>query len=85
MNRTEAIELAQKKANAEHEPRAVASRAPCSCSACGSLREAVLRLRTEVNCRIEHGAESSGHLDYVQAKLDAILKPNKELSDDSVE
>jgi len=37
------------------------------------LREAVLRLRTEVNCRIEHGADSGGHLEFVQEQLDAIL------------
>lgn len=37
------------------------------------MREAVLRLRTEVNCRVEHGAESGGHLEYVQKELDAIL------------
>lgn len=39
-----------------------------------SLREDVLCLRTEVNCRIEHGAESGGHLEVVQSKLDEILK-----------
>lgn len=38
-----------------------------------SLREAILCLRTEVNCRIEHGAESGGRLEYVQAQLDNIL------------
>jgi len=43
------------------------------------LREAVLRLvfRTEVNCRIEHGAESGGHLEFVQEQLDAILDGKK--------
>jgi len=40
-------------------------------------REALLRLRTEVNCRIEHGAESGGHLEFVQEQLDAILDGNK--------
>ena len=39
------------------------------------IREAVWNLRNEVNCRIEHGAESGGHLDYVQRKLDEILQP----------
>ena len=39
------------------------------------IREAVWNLRSEVNCRIEHGAESGGHLDYVQRKLDEILQP----------
>ena len=31
-------------------------------------------LRNEVNCRIEHGAESGGHLEYIQNKLDEILE-----------
>lgn len=39
-----------------------------------SIRNSILRLRNEVNCRIEHGAENGGHLDYVQGSLDAILK-----------
>lgn len=38
------------------------------------LRHAIQQLRTEVNCRIEHGAESGGHLEYVQDKLDSILE-----------
>lgn len=42
-----------------------------------SLRHSVLRLRTEVNCRIEHGAESGGHLEYVQDRLDSILDATK--------
>jgi hypothetical protein len=42
----------------------------------GVLRDGILKLRTEVNCRIEHGAESGGHLDYVQKALDELLKPN---------
>lgn len=37
------------------------------------LAEAVLHLRIEVNCRIEHGAKSGGHLEYVQEELDKIL------------
>ena len=58
------------------------------CLTCGSdfvpkdqpndeIREKVLKLRCEVNCRIEHGAESGGHLDYVQKVLDEILQPNR--------
>ena len=39
-----------------------------------SIRNSILRLRTEVNCRIEHGAEHGGHLNYVQAALDAMLE-----------
>lgn len=38
------------------------------------LREKLLALRIEVNCRIEHGAESGGHLEYAQKQLDAMLK-----------
>jgi hypothetical protein len=46
-------------------------------SAYDELREAILRLRIEVNCRIEHGAESGGHLEYVQTQLDSMLMPNE--------
>jgi predicted nucleic acid-binding Zn-ribbon protein len=36
--------------------------------------EAALRdLRNEVDCRIEHGANSNGHLEYVRDRLDAAL------------
>lgn len=42
------------------------------CPRCEILME-VQGLRAEVNCRIEHGADSGGHLEYVQNKLDAIL------------
>jgi hypothetical protein len=38
-----------------------------------TVRERILALRAEVNCRIEHGAESGGHLDYVQSSLDEML------------
>lgn len=44
-----------------------------TCPAHNPMREAVMRLRTEVNCRIEHGANSGGHLHYVQDELDTIL------------
>lgn len=37
-------------------------------------RSEVANLRNEVNCRIEHGANSGGHLEYVQSILDKILK-----------
>ncbi len=36
-------------------------------------RASVASLRNEVNCRIEHGANSNGHLEYVQKALDKIL------------
>lgn len=32
------------------------------------------RLNTEIDCRIEHGAESGGHLEYVREHLLRILK-----------
>lgn len=38
------------------------------------LRESIMQLRTEVNCRLEHEAESNEHLEYVQSKLNAILR-----------
>jgi len=41
--------------------------------------EPLRSLRNEVNCRIEHGAESNGHLPYVQDRLDAIINPNNML------
>tara|TARA_B110000967_G_scaffold119437_1_gene122124 strand:- start:352 stop:513 length:162 start_codon:yes stop_codon:yes gene_type:complete len=41
------------------------------------LKQAIRNLRNEVNCRIEHGANSGGHLDYVQNELDEILKEIK--------
>jgi hypothetical protein len=37
------------------------------------LLEAVRALYSEVNCRIQHGADSSGHLEYVESKLKAML------------
>lgn len=40
------------------------------------VREEIYVLRSEVNCRIEHGADSGGHLEYVENKLDSILSPN---------
>jgi len=36
----------------------------------GEIRD----LRSEVNCRIEHGAESGGHLEYVHAALVSMEK-----------
>ena len=35
--------------------------------------ESIFRLRNEINCRIEHGADSNGHLEYVQKVLDSIF------------
>jgi hypothetical protein len=39
-----------------------------------SLKQEIRNLYSEVNCRVEHGAESGGHLEYVQEKLKEILK-----------
>jgi len=42
-----------------------------------SDRAAAIRdLRNEVDCRIEHGAESGGHLEFVRDRLDAIIAPD---------
>lgn len=38
------------------------------------LKDSIRSLLTEVNCRIEHGAESGGHLNYVENELKEILK-----------
>ena len=37
------------------------------------LIEDIKFARNEVNCRIEHGANSNGHLDYVQTQLTQII------------
>jgi len=41
---------------------------------------ALLQLRTEINCRIEHGADSNGHLEFVLGQLDTIPKGEPEES-----
>lgn len=33
------------------------------------LGERIVRLYSEIDCRIEHGADSNGHLEYVRNKL----------------
>jgi hypothetical protein len=35
----------------------------------------VFDLHYEVDCRIAHGADSGGHLEYVREKLNDILNP----------
>lgn len=37
------------------------------------LQDGVRQLLNEVDCRIEHGAQSGGHLEYVRSKLKSIL------------
>lgn len=78
--RAEAAKLAQERAKVEAEARAkeeadreAKRKAEAKNSDHEALRDAVLSLRVEVNCRIEHGAESGGHLEYVQQRLDTIL------------
>jgi len=34
----------------------------------------VRELRSEIDCRVQHGAESIGHLEYVLKKLNEILE-----------
>lgn len=36
-------------------------------------RDKVWKLRNEVDCRIDHGANSNGHLEYVRKILDEVL------------
>lgn len=44
-------------------------------------RHAVNKLLSEVDCRIEHGADSNGHLEYVRKELIEIL--TKEIEDNA--
>lgn len=37
-------------------------------------RGLVFRLLNEVDCRIEHGADSGGHLEYVRKRLKKIIR-----------
>ena len=46
-----------------------------------SAMEKILKLRCEVNCRIEHGAESGGHLEYVKNALDEIVADSEKQDD----
>ena len=43
-----------------------------------TLLDRVLALKCEVDCRIAHGAESGGHLEYVYAKLTELVKAARE-------
>lgn len=38
-----------------------------------NLQWAIQLLKNDVNCRIEHGADSGGHLEYVEKKLTEML------------
>ena len=38
-----------------------------------SILNEIEALRSEVDCRIGHGAESGGHLEFVRAKLDGMM------------
>lgn len=37
-----------------------------------SAEAGVRELRSEVNCRVQHGAQSNGHLEYVEAYLNVL-------------
>lgn len=37
----------------------------------------ILSLHNEVDCRIEHGADSSGHLEYVRGRLAALIESGR--------
>lgn len=41
----------------------------------GPSEDGLRALLSEVDCRIEHGAESGGHLEYVRDRLRAQLPP----------
>lgn len=41
------------------------------------LRERVLSVKTEVDCRVSHGADSNGHLEFILTKLDKALEYTK--------
>ena len=42
-----------------------------------SLRGRIRKLHSEIDCRIEHGAESEGHLEFVRVELERILWEEK--------
>lgn len=44
----------------------------------GTMEDKVAALRNEVICRIDHGAESNGHLEWVLVSLDLMSQPKKE-------
>ena len=43
----------------------------------GEMRQMVFALQNEVDCRIQHGADSGGHLEYVDGRLKHILRASK--------
>jgi hypothetical protein len=45
-----------------------------SSSPCHGLIDAIRSLHAEVECRIEHGAASGGHLEYVRCKLADMMR-----------
>jgi len=42
-----------------------------------SILSDVLHLRTEIDCRIDHGASGPGHLEYVRNCLDQIMDAHR--------
>lgn len=52
---------------------AVRLRAGLRARPAGDVETLVLKLRTEVNCRREHGADGGEHLRYIEDRLDELL------------
>ena len=38
------------------------------------IRLALLQLKIECNCRVEHGAEGAAHLTFVEGELEKIIE-----------
>lgn len=64
--------LAWKNRNFEKEDEITEIWMPRVVTLAGGLRD----LHNEVDCRIEHGAESNGHLEYVRFRLAALIEPD---------
>ena len=45
-----------------------------------TLRDGVIHLRNEIDCRIQHGADSNGRLEYVKTWLDSLPYFSKEVA-----
>jgi hypothetical protein len=71
-------EIAELKANAEHEPRAAASRAPCSCSALTKACERTIKYLREIgeSTRGESAFPSAEYADAMADDLEHVLKQN---------
>jgi hypothetical protein len=55
---------------------------PCpSCLAHDAEALAIRRLFIEIDCRIEHGANSNGHLEYVRDRLNELMDVSRPASE----